>query len=223
MRLYSKGHSRADIPFCNRREGNPAKKSFLPFMCYFILFLFFSKSLDAQNKTYKFMGLQITYPSGCTINGIEKESNIIMGESCSFVLSALFRDGSEERMKVSASRISAATFGLAILGLGTEDLTNSQILLLDVLMNSSVFSGPLYSHVIEANNEGVEDTYAYMDYSGRCYQETRITEKLYYNPFKGRVYSKIIGDYLVSFVMQIPSTHSFNYLQQVANSLSYSF
>lgn len=169
------------------------------------------------------MGLQITYPSGCTIYGLEKESNIITGDTCSFILSALFYDGSEERMKVSACRLSTSALGLASLGLDIDDLTNEQILLLDVLINYSGFNGLLYSHLTEANNEGVGENYAFMDFSGRYYQETRKTETAYYRPFKGRVYSKIIGDYLVSFVMQVPSNKDFNTLQKIANSLSYSY
>lgn len=192
-------------------------------ICSLVLLLLFPTVLGAQNKTYNFIGLQITYPSGCTIHGVEKESSIVTGETCSFILSALFTDGSEERMKVSASRISTAALGLAVLGLDPDDLTNSQILLWDVLMNYSSFDGPLYSHLTEEDNEGVGETYAYMDFSGRYYQETRKTDTLYYKSFKGRVYSKIIGDYLVSFVMQVPSTNNFNTLQKIANSLSYSY
>ena len=176
-------------------KSNHVKKSILSMTCSLALFILLPTLLSAQNKTYSFMGLQISYPSGCTIHAVEKESSLITGENCSFILSALFTDGSEERMKVSASRISTAALGLAVLGLEPDDLTKSQILLWDVLMNYSCFDGPLYSHLTEEDNEGVGETYAYMDFSGRYYQETRETDTLYYKSFKGRVYSKIIGDY----------------------------
>lgn len=213
--------SKTGNPSGKGRGNNPAKKKSILIIC--CLLLLFPISISAQNKTYSFIGLQITYPSGCTIHGLEKESNIILGDACSFILSAVFSDGSEERMKVSACRLSTSALGLAILGLDIDDLTNEQILLWDVLINYSSFDGPLYSHLTEANNEGVGENYAFMDFSGRYYQETRKTETLYYRPFKGRVYSKIIGDYLVSFVMQVPSNNNFNTLQKIANSLSYSY
>lgn len=213
--------SKTGNPSGKGRGNNPAKKKSILIIC--CLLLLFPISISAQNKTYSFIGLQITYPSGCTIHGLEKESNIISGDACSFILSAVFSDGSEERMKVSACHLSTSALGLAILGLDIDDLTKEQILLWDVLINYSNFDGPLYSHLTEANNEGVGENYAFMDFSGRYYQETRKTEKLYYKPFKGRVYSRIIGNYLVSFVMQVPGTNNFNTLQKIANSLSYSY
>lgn len=205
------------------RENYPVKKRIISATCTLILLLLVPTIVVAQNKTYKFIGLQISYPSGCTIHGVEKESSLFTGETCSFILSALFNDGSEERMKVSASRISAAALGLTALGVDPEELTHSQILLWDVLMNYASFSGPLYSHLTEADNEGAGESYAYMDFSGRYYQETRKNDTLYYKSFKGRVYSKILGDYLVSFIMQVPSKNNFNTLQQIANSLTYSY
>ena len=138
------------------------KKSLLVFVAAAIML--FMPQAHAQNKTFKFLDeLQLTYPSNCTIHAIEKEYDLYTGESCSFIISAVFSDGSEERMKVMAESKAA----LSLLSLATDAPDNEILESMAELMLSMIGASPVYSSIKEGDKGGT-NKYAYSGFFGNC-------------------------------------------------------
>lgn len=187
---------------------------------YFSLALLFCGilTLSGQDKTYRFLDLQITYPSSyCIIYDYEQETDILDGNSCSFIVSAIFSNGSEERMKVEVTETNTASFKmLKAMEMSKEDILS---FCLDAAYEG-IKSAPVYSHVKQTYSK-TEATYGYTDYTGRFFRAKRTSDSVYYENIIGRVYAFYYGDYYVQFSMQVPNTNNLNTLMAIANSLKY--
>ena len=189
---------------------------------FYFTFLFFYcsfASLVGQDKSYKFLDLQITYPSSyCIIYDYEQESNLLEGNNCSFIVSAVFSNGSEERMKVEVTSTSSSAFEL----LKNLEMTKKEIL--EYCVESSfegLKSAPVYSNLKNVYSI-TENNYGCIDYTGRFFRNKRIDDSAYYENIKGRIYAFYYGNYLIQFSMQVPSTNNYNTLMRIAKSLRYS-
>ena len=187
-----------------------------------LLLVHIQTNANAQEFSYRFLDLQVSYPSNCTIHAFEQGSSSILGKNCSFVVSALFSDGSEERMKVKVE--SSTGFELLSLLAGDKDINGA---LLSILVQSAfdgLSASPAYSHLSE-DFDGNGAQYAYKDFSGRFYPSKResYSSTLYYKKIKGRIYYRIFGDYVISFCMIVPARNNFKTLQKIAESLTYAY
>ena len=83
-------------------------------------------------------------------------------------------------------------------------------------------SMPNYSHVVESNSDA-GDTLSYIDFTARYYRNKRsmYSDTIYHENIKGRILSFTFGPYLVSCVMEVPTTNNFDTLMGIINSLSY--
>ena len=172
---------------------------------------------NAQNKTFNFFDLQISYPQNCTIHGFEKKSDPDYGKYCAFIVSARFSDGSEERMKVEVE----SKLAFSLLSLMSDDDSDALGSIVE-LFYCGLSSSPVYSH-FEEGDSGATEKYAYKDFLGRYYRDKRTSSTMYYENIKGRLYVRLFGDYFVCFTMIIPGENNFKTLQAIANSLTYSY
>lgn len=173
-------------------------------------------TLSGQDKTYRFLDLQITYPSSyCIIYDYEEESDIIDGNTCSFIVSAIFSNNTEERMKVEVTEITSPSFKM----LQALEMTREDILSYCLgATYESLKSAPVYSQFKQTYSV-TEATYGCIDFTGRFFRAKRTGDNAYYENFKGRIYAFYFGDYYVQFTMQVPTTNNFNTLMTIAKSM----
>lgn len=213
------GPSRTGNPSGKGRGNLPSSnKAIRIIVLVFGLFVFLPFCGQAQDKVYKFFDMQLKYPSqGCLIYGAEKNSDILLGDSGSFILSAIFTDGSEELMKVEiVPKVALALFS------ELYEETDEFLGIIASMTMGGIESSPVFSHIRETYSKN-EDKYAYIDYEGRYYRNKRTSSSAYYERIKGRVLVRMFGQYVLTFTMQVPDTNNFNTLQKIANSVTYSY
>lgn len=182
-----------------------------------LLFLIGSFIINAvaQEKTFRFLNLQLTIPASSVIYGLEENTDGLEKE-CSFIVSVVFQDGSEERIGINAGSVSI----LDGLTNGKRVFSGEDMEGLSAMFMLGYGLSPVYSHI--SDPKGVSDTnYTIQDFNGRYYRDKRTSDSVYYENFKGRLYLRIFGDYYVVFSMQVPATNNFATLQKIANSLAY--
>ena len=182
--------------------------------CCFVvaMILLLTPNLRAQENTYDFLGLQITYPSNCSIFGSYIESSDEGDQTCCFFVSMVDSDGKEERMKVCVEESASLTTVYKL-----EDFEDVPTILVTMLDAS-----PRYLKV-EQETSGKGKNYVYADYTAKLYTYLRRTpeDNMYYLSIRGRVVVKVLGNYLIYFTMEGPETTNFSVMQKIVNSLKH--
>lgn len=197
------------------------KKSLVLFL------LLISLNGQAQNliHSYSFKGYKISYPENCTVFFAETSND---GLSYSFLLRYYPSDYEyPQLMKVTISDNSLGKGLVSLLGIENE-LNSKEMseLMVEILIESyisNLSSSPRYYEVVRGNSNVLKDSY-YFDYTARFYNDKYLYEekpnRITYQTMKGRVYSRDLGSYVITFEMQVQEECDFSVLQKIANSLT---